>query len=56
MNRNRNNNSDLYRDDENDNAEEDDDESSFNPTKEIESIDSRLNALQKFLRAAKSSS
>ena len=26
---------------------------SFNPTKEIESIDERLNALQTFLRAAK---
>jgi len=34
--------------------DEDDDESAFNPTTEIESIDSRLNALQKFLRAAKS--
>ena len=34
---------------------DDDDESVFNPTNEIESIDSRLNALQKFLRAAKSS-
>ena len=34
--------------------DDDDDESVFNPTMEIESIDSRLNALQKFLRAAKS--
>merc|ERR1719229_1902602 len=33
------------------NVDDDDDESTFNPTKEIESIDSRLNALQKFLRA-----
>ena len=40
---------------EEDDDDDDDDESSFNPTQEIESIDSRLNALQKFLRAAKSS-
>eukprot|EP00485_Elphidium_margaritaceum_P003226 CAMPEP_0202688740 /NCGR_PEP_ID=MMETSP1385-20130828/4192_1 /ASSEMBLY_ACC=CAM_ASM_000861 /TAXON_ID=933848 /ORGANISM="Elphidium margaritaceum" /LENGTH=786 /DNA_ID=CAMNT_0049343773 /DNA_START=79 /DNA_END=2439 /DNA_ORIENTATION=+ len=41
--------------DDDEDVDDDDDESTFNPTKEIESIDSRLNALQKFLRAAKSS-
>eukprot|EP01083_Nonionella_stella_P029802 81916_1 len=50
-----NNNSSFRNDEEDDMDNDDDDESSFNPTKEIESIDSRLNALQQFLRAAKSS-
>ena len=54
--RNHGNNNVKDIDNNDDDDDDDDDESSFNPTKEIESIDSRLNALQKFLRAAKSSS
>merc|ERR1712129_659575 len=52
---NRVNNKTVDAQQEEETEQDDDDESSFNPTQEIESIDSRLNALQKFLRAAKSS-